>query len=65
MRTPEPRDSCCEALMSWAASCGESTRAGARHPLRGVKKAGNSSVPSAATVMPCAPGRPCQQLWCV
>eukprot|EP00962_Isochrysis_galbana_P021416 scaffold6319_cov107-Isochrysis_galbana.AAC.9 len=52
MSMPEPRPSCELACTSSAASRGVSTRTGAAHPDRRVKKAGNSSAPKAATATP-------------
>mmetsp|Transcript_148 Transcript_148/g.329 ORF Transcript_148/g.329 Transcript_148/m.329 type:complete len:248 (+) Transcript_148:2101-2844(+) len=50
---PLANPSDCEAAIMAAACCGVSTREGAAQPERGVKNAGNSAVPYAATATPC------------
>lgn len=49
------RRSAAQRARSLAHSAGESTLEGALQPLRGVKKAGNSSVWYAITATPCSP----------
>jgi hypothetical protein len=53
MTMPLVKSSCSAALIMRAAVSGSSARAGALHPDRRVKNAGNSSVPYAHTHTPC------------
>ena len=64
MSVPLPRLSPRPVLMSAAACSMLSTRKGAAQPLRRVKKAGNSSVPRAATLTPCRASARGVLAWC-